>query len=112
MIARQKQLRRSAAQIADREGKHAMQTVQAVFEAVGTIFFVEMNDNFGVGVRAKTMPFTFEFTAQIGAVVDLAVVGGSQRAIFVAHGHAAIGREIEHGKTAASQSDVSPIGEN
>ena len=55
MIASQKQLRRRAAQIADGEGKHAIQAVQAVFEAVGTIFFVEMNDNFGVGVRAKTM---------------------------------------------------------
>ena len=54
MIARQKQLRRRAAQVADRNGKHAMQAIQTVVEAVGTIFFVEMKHDFGVGVRAKT----------------------------------------------------------
>ncbi len=113
MIASQKQLRRSTAQVADRERKHAIQPVQAIFEAVGAIFFVEMNDDFGVGVRAKTMcvGFSFELAAQIGEVVDLAVVGDPHCAIFVAHGHVAIGGEVENGETAAAQSDVSAIGE-
>src|SRR5467141_3986989 len=72
-----------------------------------------MNDDFGVGMRAKTMSvrLALELTAQIGEVVDFAVEGDPHRPIFVAHGHVAIGREVENGKTAASQSDVSPIGE-
>src|SRR6266478_7558333 len=72
-----------------------------------------MNYDFGVGVRTKTMGvgFAFELTPQIGEVVDFAVVGDPHRPIFVAHGHVAIGGEVEDGKTAAPQSDVSPIGE-
>src|ERR1700693_3265388 len=64
-------------------------------------------------MRTKMMSvgFAFKLTAQIGEVVDFAVVGDPHRPIFVAHGHVTIGREIEDGKTAASQSDVSPIGE-
>src|SRR5208282_337991 len=111
MIASQKQLRGSASQVADCEGKHATEPVQAIFEVVGAIFFLEMNNGFCVRVRAKTMPFAFEFTAQIGEVVDLAVVGNPHRSIFVRHGHVPIGGEVENGKAAASQSDVSPVGE-
>ena len=72
-----------------------------------------MNDDFGVGVRTKTMRirFAFKFTAQIGEVVDLAVVGDPDRAVFVAHGHVAIGGKIENSKAAAAQTDVSAIGE-
>src|SRR6266849_3393577 len=70
-----------------------------------------MNYDFRVGVRTKTMPLSRELTAQIGEVVDLAVVGDPHRPIFVAHGHVAIGGKVEDGKTAAPQSDVSPIGE-
>src|SRR5260370_36898680 len=72
-----------------------------------------MNDDFRVGMRPKTMRigFALELTAQIGEVIDLAVVCDPHRAIFVAHGHVAIGGEVEDRKTAASQSDVSTIGE-
>ena len=53
----------------------------------------------------------FELVAQIGEVVDFAVVGNPHGAIFVAHGHVAIGGEIENGEAAAAQPDVSAIGE-
>src|ERR1700694_5126034 len=70
-----------------------------------------MNDDFGVGVRTKTMRvgFAFELTAQIGEVVDLAVVGDPHRPIFVAYGHVAIGGKVEDRKTAAPQTDVSAV---
>src|SRR5258707_10213052 len=70
-----------------------------------------MNDSFGVGVRAKTMPLSLKFTSQIGEVVDFAVVGDPHRPIFVAHRHVAIGREVEDRKTPAPQSDIPPFGE-
>src|SRR5258708_39750012 len=72
-----------------------------------------MNDDFGVGMRTKTMRigFALKLTTQIGEVVDFAVVGDPHRPILVAHGHVAIGGKVEDGKTTASQSDVSPIGE-
>ena len=97
MISSQKQLLRTTAQVADRESKHAIQAV----EAVDSIFFVEMNYGLRVGVRTKTMPQFFEFTAQIGEVVDFAVVGDPHCAIFVRHGHVATGREVENGKAPA-----------
>src|ERR1035438_5013809 len=111
LIASQKQFRRRAAQIADGNGKHAMQAVQAIFEAVGAIFFVEMNDGFGIGMRTKAVPLAFELMPQIGEVVDLAVVGDPHCPIFVAHGHVAVSGEVKNGQPAASQSDVSTIGE-
>src|SRR3982074_1591595 len=55
--------------------------------------------------------FALKLTAEIGEVIALAVVGDPHRPILVAHGHVAIGREVEDRKTAAPQSDVSPIGE-
>src|SRR5260370_17042209 len=72
-----------------------------------------MNDDFRVGMRPKTMGigFALELTAQVGEVIDLAVVCDPHRAIFVAHGHVAIGGEGEDRKTSASQPDVSTIGE-
>ena len=57
------------------------------------------------------MAFCFELAAQIGEVVDLAVVGDPHRSIFVAHRHVAVGGEIENGQAPAAQSDVSAIGE-
>src|SRR5713101_5450663 len=70
-----------------------------------------MNDDFCVRMRTKAMPFTFKFTPQIGEVVDFAVVGDPHRPILVGHGHVAIGGKVENRKTAAAQSDVSPVGE-
>src|SRR5216684_6970836 len=72
-----------------------------------------MNDDFRVGVRAKTMGvgFALKLTPQIAEVVDFAVVGDPHRPILVAHGHVAIGGKVENRKTAAAQSDVSPVGE-
>src|SRR5208283_2571540 len=90
-----------------------MQAIQKVLEAVGAIFFVEMKYDFGIGVRMKTMRFifAFEFTAEIGEVVYLAVIGNPHGAIFVRHGHVAIGGKVENGKTATAQCNVSAIGE-
>src|SRR5260370_24898318 len=53
----------------------------------------------------------FELAAQIGKVVDLAVICDPHRSIFVRHRHVAIGGEVENRETPASQSDISPIGE-
>ena len=70
-----------------------------------------MDDSFCVGMRTKAVPLTFKLAAQIGEVIDLTVVGNPHRSIFVAHRHMAIGGEIENGEAAASQPNVSAIGE-
>ena len=107
MIARQKQFRRRRAQIADGKCEHAIQPIQALH----TVLFVKMNHCFRVGMRAKTVPLALEVAAQIGEVVNFAVVGNPDRAVFVAHRHVAVGRKIENGQPPAAQPNVPAIRE-
>ncbi len=77
---------------------------------------------FRVGVRTKTMAFGFQFAAKIGEVIDLAVVSDPDGTVFVrrsrvrrllvAHGHVAVGREVENREAATAETDVGSIGES
>ena len=62
-------------------------------------------------MRAKTVPLALEVAAQIGEVVNFAVVGNPDRAVFVAHRHVAVGRKIENGQPPAAQPNVPAIRE-
>jgi hypothetical protein len=68
-----------------------------------------MNDDFSVRARSKDMPFTLEFVAQAGKVVNLAVVSDLQSPLFIAHGHAAVRREIENCEAAAAETNVGTV---
>src|ERR1019366_7836330 len=80
------------------------------------VLFVKMNDDLCVGTRMETVAFGFELMTQINEVVNFAVVGDPDGAVFVrrflvTHGHVAIGREIENSEPAAAEADVGAIGE-
>ena len=62
-------------------------------------------------VSFEAITFAFEFSAQLGEVIDLPVVGDPDGARFIAHRHAAEWRQVEDGKTTAAQSDVGSVGE-
>src|ERR1700726_4033468 len=105
MIAGQKQVRTARAEIANGEGEHAFEFLNAI----RTFLFVEVDHNFGVGVGGKAVAFTLQLAAKVGKVVDLAVVRDPDRAVLVAHGHVAAGGEVENGKAAAAEANVGTI---
>ena len=67
------------ARVPDRDGEHA---AQALGEAVA-VLLVEMEQHFGVAVRAEVMPGALELAAQLAVVVDLAVLDDVQGAVLV-----------------------------
>ena len=87
--------------IVDGEGEHATQFL----DAVGAHFFVEMNNDFGVGVGVEAMAAAFELGAEFGKVVNLAVENDPCAAIFVEDGLMASGEvddaEPAHAETSA-----------
>ena len=105
MIARQKQLGPAGAQIADREGEHALEAMNAI----GTVLFVEVDHDLCIGIGSEVMAFTLQFAAEFGEVVDFAVVGDPDRAVLVAHRHVTVGRKIEDGKAAAAEANVGAV---
>ena len=108
MIARQKQLRLARAQIADGKGEHALEPVNAIC----AFLFVEVDHDFRIGIGSEAMAFALQFAAKFGEIVNFAVVGDPDCAVFVAHRHVTIGREIENGKAAAAEADVRTIGKS
>src|ERR1700722_8054738 len=107
VIARHKQGRSGGAQVADREGKHAVQPLYAI----RPLLLVKMNDHLGVGVRGEAMALAFEFLAKFGEVEDLPVVGDPDGAVLVAHRHVANCRKIENRETTTAEADVGTVGE-
>ncbi len=67
------------ARIPKRDGKHAAQAAETIL----AVFFVEMNDGFGVGMRGEFMPAGFEILAQLGVIVNFAVEHDPELAVFV-----------------------------
>ena len=55
------------------------------------------------------MAFALQFPAQLGEVINLAVVGNPDRAVFVAHRHVAVGRKIENRQAPAAQTDIRAV---
>src|SRR5581483_9204175 len=87
--------------IPDGEGEHTAQE----FDRAAAVFFVEMEDGFGVAMRAVAMAFGFEVGAIIGVIVDFAVEDDGDGVVFVEHGLMAA-REINDRETAMGESDV------
>jgi hypothetical protein len=108
MVARQKQFGPARAEIAEGKGKHAIQPMNAI----RTLLFVKVDYDFRIGVRGKVVAFVLQFTAKFGEVVDFAVVGDPDRAVFVAHWHVPIGRKIKDGKAPAAQANIGTIRES
>ena len=67
--------------IPDGEREHAVQSFETAFPQL----FVEMEDDFGIALRAELM-MTREFATQFDVVVDLTIEGDPDRPVFVAHG--------------------------
>src|SRR2546427_3173117 len=51
-----------------------------------------------------------QITAQLGKIIDLAVVGDPDSLVFVAHGHVPAGGKINNGKSPASKADIGTVG--
>src|SRR5258708_32177717 len=56
------------------------------------------------------MPLHLQIAAQLGKIVDLAVVGDPDSPVFVAHGHVPAGGKINNGKSPASKADIGTVG--
>src|SRR6185437_10170809 len=65
--------------IPDGVGKHTAE----FRDARNPLFFVEMNQGFGIAVRGKAMTLRDELAAQILIIVDFAVKNDPDRAVFV-----------------------------
>src|SRR5258708_8518674 len=94
--------------VVDGEGEHATQFL----DAVGSHFFVEMNNDFGVAVGAEAMATAFELGANVEEVVDLAVVNDPGAAVFIEDWLVAAGEvddaEAAHAETSAVGNIKSP----
>ena len=88
------------ARVPDGEGKHATQMLYAV----GTIFFVKMNDGFRVAVRAVSMTQRLQLFAQSGMIVNFTVENNPGRAVFVAE-RLVSGRQINDAEAAHADPD-------
>src|ERR1700722_1704847 len=76
-IASQQQL--AAALVIQRESKHSAE----LFDTVRAELLIEMNDHFGVAVRSEAMTAFFQFDAQLGKVVDLAIEDNPDSFVFI-----------------------------
>src|ERR1700733_10509892 len=108
MISCHKQGGAAGAQVANAECEH---TVQA-FNAVWAFLLVEVNDDFSLALRRKSVPLHLQIAAQFGEIVDLTVVGDPDSSIFVAHGHVPAGGKVNDGKSTASKSNVGTVGKS
>src|SRR5262245_39462725 len=67
--------------IPQRKSKHAPQALNAVL----ALLFPEVDDDLGIGVRAKAMALVEQFTPQFHEIVNLTVKRDPDRAILVRH---------------------------
>jgi hypothetical protein len=79
---------------------------------IRAFLFVKVDDDFRVRVGNKVVAFALQLTAKLGEIVNFAVVGDPDRAVFVAHRHVAVGRKIKNGKAAAAEANVGTVGES
>jgi len=87
------------------EGEHAAE----VGGAVGAVLFVEVEDDFGVGLGAEAVAGGLEVAAEGFEVVALAVVDEVEGAVFVGHGLVA-GGEVDDGEAAMGQAAGGGVG--
>src|SRR5581483_7629216 len=91
----------SGALVVKRKGEHASK----LLNAISAVLFVEMNDDFGVGVRGKAMAAGFQVRTKLLEIVDLAVVDDPNGFIFVEDGLVPAG-QIDDAQTAHAQSNA------
>src|SRR5687768_15782295 len=84
--------------IGERKCKHAVETLDAGV----AVLFVRVDDGFGVGVCSEPVTSSFEITAQLVVVVDLAVENDPHRPIFVGQWLIAA-RAIDDGEAPVSE---------
>jgi len=66
--------------VPDGEGEHAAQIANSIV----TVFFVQVDDGFGIGVGAVAVAARLQAWAQRGVIVDFAVEDDPNCAVFVA----------------------------
>src|SRR5208282_1314645 len=74
-------------------------------DAIRAHFFVEMDDDFSVGLGVEAMAAAFELRAQFGKIVDFTVVDDPGAPIFVENGLMPAGK-INDGKTAHAKASA------
>src|ERR1039457_7150251 len=87
MITCHKQSGPAGAQVANAECEHSAQALNAAWASLR----VEVNNYFRAGLRRKAMALRLQIAAQLGKIVDLAVVGDPDSPVFIAHGHVPAG---------------------
>ena len=108
VVTRQKQIWTARAQIANGKGEHAIEPLNAIF----TFLLVKVNYDFRIGVRGKVVALALQLAAKFGEIVDFSVVGNPDGAVFVAHRHVPIRRQIKDGKAAAAKANIGAVGES
>ena len=71
----------SASLVPDRERVHAIQGP----DEIRTFFFVKMDQAFGIGRRAITVPSRQQTGSYLEFIVELAVIGDPDRAVLIGH---------------------------
>ena len=87
--------RSSISSIPQREGKHAVEMLDAVLSP----FFIAVNDNFSITECVKAMATSLELQAQLPKIIDLAIQDNAEVARFVVNGLMA-SREINDAEAA------------
>ncbi len=82
--------------IPERDRKHPAQAI----EEVHALFFVEMDDHFGVGARLEKVAFCLELASKLLKVVDLAIDHDRDRAVLVGHRLRTFGSQVDDRETA------------
>src|SRR6267154_5714420 len=88
--------------IVKRESEHAAQ----LLNALRPILFIKMNNDFGIGMSEAAMAAGLQLRAQLGKVIDLAVVDNPNGLIFV-EDRLVPARQVDDAEPAHAQSDAS-----
>ena len=102
MIARQQKPLFSG--IVQSDGEHAVKSSEAVAAPPG----IGVENGLSVRATAKHSTGTFQFTPQIGVVVNFAVVGNPIASGRIEHGLMACSREIKNGKPSMPERQSPP----
>ncbi len=78
-------------------------------QAIGAVFFVQVDDDLGVALRGKPVAERLELRAQFDVVEDLAVVDDPERTVLVADRLIAAGQVNDAEPRAAQANPVIPV---
>ncbi len=88
-------------EVQEGEGEHPVQ----LLDAGGAAFFVQVDDDFGIGVRLELVAFLLKLSPQFAEVIDLAVEHNPDGAVLVAHRLPAGLGEVNDGQARVTESD-------